>query len=153
MVVSKKRGLSPIVATVLLIALAMVLAMIIFIWARGWIFEQIEKKGSPIDQVCESVKIKVDWVKGLGKVTIVVVNEGPVGIGSLEIRQEGSDSSIPSVWNVSVPSLGTSGEKEILLGAGVDSLIIYPQLLGNIKGKQDNRVTTCLNSGQVIDLE
>ena len=44
----KKRGLSPVIASVLLILLVLVLASIIFLWARGFIGEQIEKFGEPI---------------------------------------------------------------------------------------------------------
>ena len=44
-----KRGLSPVIASVLLIALVLVLASIIFMWARGFISEQIEKFGNPVE--------------------------------------------------------------------------------------------------------
>lgn len=154
MVLKRKRGLSPVVATVLLVALAMILAMIIFLWARGWIFEQIEKKGTPIDQVCESIEIRVDWSKTpANNLLISVVNLGSTYINSVEIRQESRDSSTPYVLNISAPPLGTSTPREVFLELGVNKVIIYPQLIGNIKGKQDNKVTTCLNKGKVINIE
>jgi flagellin-like protein len=152
MVLRVKRGLSPIVATVLLIALAMILAMIIFLWARGWISEQIEKRGVPIESVCESVEIKVDW-RMEGSLFINIVNLGPIYLNSLEIRQEGTGSSVPSIWEIGVPPLGSSSnEKEIIITPGTKKVIIYPQIMGNIRGKKDNKVTTCLNSGEVINL-
>lgn len=40
-----KRGLSPIIATVLLIFLVLILASIVFLWARGFFSEQLEKGG------------------------------------------------------------------------------------------------------------
>jgi len=59
--------LSPVIATVLLIALVLVLAAIIFMWARGFISEQIEKFGTPIEDLCDSVDFDIEIVKvGLG---------------------------------------------------------------------------------------
>ncbi len=157
MVFTKKRGLSPVIATVLLIALAVILAMIIFLWARGWINEQIEKKGVPIDQVCESVKINIDYStpegtsKGDG-VVLRVVNVGSVPIHAIEVRQEGGGSSKPNSFNVSVAPTKTSEEVIVILGENIKKVVVYPQLMGTIKGKTDNRVTTCLNSGKTITL-
>ena len=42
-----KRAISPVVATVLLIVLVLILAAIIFLWARGFVGEQVEKFGEP----------------------------------------------------------------------------------------------------------
>jgi len=152
MVLGKKRGLSPVVATVLLIALAIILAMIIFLWARGWISEQIEKKGTPIDMVCESVKIKFDYQRTINGLSIIIVNLGSIPIHAIEIRQEDGGSSKLSVHEINVPPFGTSDAKEIAIESGATKMIIYPQLMGNVRGKKDNRVTTCLNSGKSIDL-
>lgn len=148
-----KRGLSPVVATVLLIALAIILAMIIFIWARGWISEQIEKKGKPIDQVCDGVKIDVGKRREGNSLFLSIVNLGPYHLNSVEIRQEGGGSSIPAVWEVSIPPMESSSvEKEIILLSGTKKVTVYPQIMGNVKGKGDTKVTTCLGSGKVIDL-
>ncbi len=152
MALKEKRGLSPVVATVLLIALAMVLAMIVFLWARGWISEQIEKKGKPIDEVCKSVSISVDSNKAGDWVGLTIINQGSIYISSVEVRQEGGGSSTPAVFNVSIAPLGTSSEIKVPLETGADKLIVYPQLVGNVKGKSENKVTTCLNSGKVINL-
>ena len=50
-----RRGLSPIIATVLLISLVLVLASIIFLWARAFLPEQIQKFESPIEDACKNV--------------------------------------------------------------------------------------------------
>ncbi|MBU0761307.1 MAG: hypothetical protein KJ858_06510, partial [Nanoarchaeota archaeon] len=56
----KRRALSPVIATVLLIAIALVLAVIIFLWARSFIGEGLEKDGRAIDKACENVVFNAD---------------------------------------------------------------------------------------------
>lgn len=151
MMLDKKKGLSPIIATILLISLAMILAAIIFLWARGWIFEQIEKKGAPIDQVCGSVVIAVDHERKGNDVILWISNRGTVYISSIEVRQEGSDSSNLNSWSVGIAP-GSSGNVTIRLEDNPDTLIVYPQLIGSVRGGTENRATTCLESGKTIKL-
>jgi len=50
-----KKGLSPVIASVLLVALVLVLATIIYLWARAFIPETVEKFGSTIENSCPNV--------------------------------------------------------------------------------------------------
>jgi flagellin-like protein len=148
----KKKGLSPVVATVLLIALAMVLAMIIFIWARGWISEQIEKKGTPIDQVCEGVKIDVELNKvGDVEYDLTIASRASVSIHAIDIREESRGSSKSYTIQVNLNPMGST-VKRITPEEGTERIIVYPQLIGEIAGKTDHREKTCLDSGKIINL-
>lgn len=151
MAVIKKKGLSPIVATVLLTALALVLAMIIFLWAKGFISEQIEKKGKSIDQICESVELEIDW-KDLGdqKIQLSIVNRGSVPVNSLEIFLESGGSSSSYVVEIGLNTFGSITKEISVLDA--ERITIYPQLIGTIEGKKDLKEKTCLNNKKVIDL-
>jgi flagellin-like protein len=152
MVFERKKGLSPVIATVLLIALAMVLAMIIFIWARGWISEQIEKKGTPIDQICESVSMRVElYPIGGSDYDLSISNDGSVSIHAIEIRAESKGSSETFTREISLNEMGST-IKRITLKSGTERIIVYPQLLGTIKGKTDHREKTCLDEGKIITL-
>jgi len=54
-----KKGLSPVIASVLLVALVLVLATIIYLWARAFIPETVEKFGGPIQDQCPKVVFEV----------------------------------------------------------------------------------------------
>ena len=60
----EKRALSPVITTVLLILVAIILALLIWFWARSAIGEQISKfdgnSDRPIDEVCNLVNLKVE---------------------------------------------------------------------------------------------
>jgi len=65
-----KKGLSPIIATVLLVALVLVLASIIYLWARAFIPETIEKDGSTIENSCPDVAFGASYSISTKKLTI-----------------------------------------------------------------------------------
>ncbi len=150
----KKRGLSPVIATVLLIVLVMVIAAIIFAWARGFISEQIEKFGQPIEKVCEDVSMEIDLKNPTGGYTyeLQIANRGNVDIKSFDIKEvRGGDSEIKN-FKFSV-DVGKALKKEIDVGPEVDTIFIYPSLLGSVKGKSSNKIFTCLEHGKQINLK
>jgi len=55
-----KKGVSPIIATVLLISIALVLALIIFLWARSFTSEQLQKFDEPVENACENVHFEAE---------------------------------------------------------------------------------------------
>lgn len=83
--VLNKRGLSPIVATVLLVSITLVLAVIVFFWARSFIGESVEKNQRAIEQSCEDVDFFVEAHSG----NLSVQNIGSVPIYAVEMRISG----------------------------------------------------------------
>ena len=51
----KKRGVSPVIATVLLISMVVIIGIIIFLWFRGMVGETVTKFGKNIELACEDV--------------------------------------------------------------------------------------------------
>ncbi len=152
MVKKEKRGLSPIVATVLLIALAIVLAMIVFLWARGFISEQIEKRGEPIDQICELVNIQVDYSSSGSNIELIVVNMGSIPVHSVEVREiDESGSSSINIWNISANTLGHSSQRSLAISPNTKEIVIYPRIIGTVRGKSENKEATCLTKGKSIE--
>ena len=140
----KKRGLSPIVATVLLIALALVLAVIVYLWARSIIGESAEKNGSDISNSCELTKFTVDAVMTDGGVLVnrvYIGNTGTVPIYCAEIRKSSGLGGIKKAGNFGGDTIvaGETGEIEFDYGAeglsAGDSITVIPILLGESKGK------------------
>lgn len=131
----KKRGLSPVVATVLLVSLALVLAVIIFLWARAFIPDAIEKEGRNIASSCEEVQFLVDALSFEKEVHIE--NTGYIPLWGVEIREKGFlGGEIKKVeeFGRSVKS----GQTETIdnvegLEAG-STIIVVPVLLGETSG-------------------
>lgn len=151
--VKTKRGLSPVIASVLLIALVLVLASIIFLWARGFVSEQIEKFGQPVDAICDDVAFDVEKVQEVASLKLEIVNRGNVDIYSFDIK--GYDNKGNS-WIQNFPLLkvdvGKASNEIVKFEGSPEKIIIYPALLGNVKGKSINKVFTCTEQGKTIIL-
>lgn len=143
------RGLSPLMASVFMILFVLVLAALIFLWARGFVSEQVEKFGQPIEQLCGSVDFKVERVGS----ELEVVNRGDVNIRHLDIEMsKGGDSNVEK-FNFQIDA-GESVREEVTLlmdnNVVPDKMVAYPALIGNVKGGSSNKIFTCLDAGEVI---
>ena len=152
-ILGAKRSLSPVIASVLLIALVLVLAAIIFLWARGFISEQIEKFGQPINTLCEQVSIEADLIiqGGVGN-ELEIANRGNVDIHSFDIKVISNGDSTIQKFAISV-DVGKAVKESLALSLlDADKIVIYPALLGNVKDKKTNKVYTCVEQGKTINL-
>ncbi len=84
----KKSGLSPIVTTVLLIALTIVITSVVFLWFRGMVEEGVTKFGKNIKLVCDDVDFEAGYSSG----TLNIVNNGNVPIFRVDIRMSSAGS-------------------------------------------------------------
>ena len=83
-----KKGVSPVVATVLLITLALVAGTIIIIWGRGVIDEETLKFGGKISDVCQELDLDIS----INGNTLDVSNLGSLAaLRSLTLRDDGGD--------------------------------------------------------------
>jgi len=129
-----KRGLSPIIATVLLIAIAMILAVIIFIWASSFITEQVQKFKEPVENSCDDIRFDAEADEN----SISIVNKGNVPLYGLEIniKSKGGVSSAGLEYDETGKSIlsGAGGNAEVdLSGSNVksgDELVLVPIILG-----------------------
>jgi len=153
-----KRGISPVIASVLLILLVLVLASLIFLWARGFISEQIEKFGQPVEDACASIDFEVEAFVDPGKtlgIVLEVVNNGDVDIHSLNIRKFLAGDSEVTDFNFGVDA-GSSASGEINLrmknNAEPSEIIVYPVIIGKVKGRKINKPFTCSEMGKTIQM-
>ena len=99
----KKKGISPLIATVLIIGFTVALAAVIMVWGQGFIKGMQEKTeaGADVQLVCaQDVSMSVsnvceDGVTGNLKVT--VKNDGSKALKKVTLRMYESTSSIGSV--------------------------------------------------------
>jgi flagellin-like protein len=149
----KKKGLSPVIASVLMIMLVLILAAMIFLWARGFVTEQIQKFDKPIGDVCATVNF--DAVR-IGDSELEVINRGNVGIRHFEVRLTKGGNAETSKFDFGRPQIAAGEalvESVSLLmkdGSDPDSVVIYPALLGNVRGESANKVFTCTEAGKTI---
>lgn len=80
-----KRGISPLIATVLIIGFVIAIASIIFFWGRGYIVETAEKEGelSRLKLLCNDLKFNV---LSLENSVLELENNGEVEISRFKVR-------------------------------------------------------------------
>src|SRR4030042_3226064 len=79
----EKKGVSPVIATILLIALVIVIALIIFLFMRGIGEEAITKFGNEnIKLACQKVELDKDYSDG----ALVISNLGEVPIFDMMVK-------------------------------------------------------------------
>jgi flagellin-like protein len=144
----KKRGLSPVIATVLLVSIALVLAVIIFLWARSNINETIEKENQNIELVCEQVSFVAEAFASEGKLWIE--NTGNVALWGVEVRikRTGEISGVHEFVgrNSAGDSTVNPGQTKDIdfsdAGHG-ETIIVSPILLGKSKENKDSVPHIC----------
>ena len=135
----KKRGISPVIATVLLIAMVVVVALIIFVWFRGMVGESATKFGKNIELVCEDVEFDAEYSSSSN--TLSVVNAGQVPIFQLRVRiTEGGGHTTEEIdedstgWDeTGLGQGGTYSGSIDLEGLDPDKITVFPILIGTSK--------------------
>lgn len=150
----KKRGLSPVIATALLIVIVLVLALIIFLWARGFLAERTIKFGEPVERACDDVSFEAEVIS-VDKLN--VVNRGNVPLYGIDIyKLDNGRELIESVRCVSGEETLRSGENcemqtsASVLNSGINILVV-PVILGE-KGNTDEPFSCPTGLGQEIEI-
>jgi flagellin-like protein len=141
MIAKEKRGLSPVIATILLVSLALVLAVIVFLWARAFIPETIQKEGRAIELSCEEVSFNAEAFATDGEVS--VENTGQIPIYGIEIRKKQFLGDISQAEQFSDEiltgqSINAPLPADIVFG---DTIILIPILVG--EGKDGHTSYPC----------
>ena len=131
----KKKGISPVIATVLLVAMVIVIGLIIFSWAKGFQAEAVSKFGGEnIEITCGKVSFEADYSGGtlflsnLGNVPIFGINAKIYKAGSHETK---SLDSIANNWpDVGLPQGATFSENLASYFSGAEKIVLIPTLRG-----------------------
>ena len=134
----RKRGLSPVVATVLLISMVVAIAVIVFLWFRGMVEEPITKfEGKNIELVCDDVDFDAGYSNGFLDISNIASKNIPIYDINIRILSKGSEntkklSEISEDWPKKGLNPGEvySGNIENSVG-NPDSITLIPVLLGN----------------------
>lgn len=125
----KKKGVSPVIATVLLIVIVMVLALIVFMWARGFVEERAQKFGSAVELSCPDVNVEAQIFCDTN-CSLEAVNRGNVPIHGFEVKEVTSASVIVRETASGTIDSGDSTIIEVGSFSSGDELLLIPILLG-----------------------
>ena len=125
------RGISPVIATVLLIAMVVVIGLIVFLWFRGMVVEEAIKFEKNIKLNCPDVNFEASYS---GEV-LSILNRGNVGIYKMKLKifREGSyETEDLSNW----PELGLGQGGTFLADIGdevegASKIVLIPVLMGS----------------------
>jgi len=136
-----KQGLSPVITTVLLIALVVVSTTIVFLWFRGMVEEGVTKFGKNIKLVCDDVQFEANYNTG----TLSIVNNGNIPIYRVNLRISSSGNfetkDIADISGIDWPDIGLaqggafSGDIESEVGSA-STITVYPILVGTSSSGQ-----------------
>ncbi len=135
-----KKGLSPIIATVLLIVLVIIIALIIFLWAKRFIGEAIQKQGASVEQKCGEVNL----VASRTGTTLYLDNKGNIPIYSIEVKIKSSGRETIVRRDLINLVQGQSGDYDVPEMDGAESVVVVPSLLGETKTSK--KEYTCTNN-------
>lgn len=128
----KKRGVSPIVSTVLLILIVIILALIIFFWARSFVGEKIEKFDKPIEDVCKDVNFRAS-IEGNN---LILVNRGNVPIYEINVKQMSAGTSKIDGYIIDLEKGGSKNKTISIDYSTTTGIEVVPVLLGESGSKR-----------------
>jgi len=146
----KKRGLSPVIATVLLVAMVVVIGLIVFLWIRGFIEEPITKFGDRnIKLVCEDVQFEASYSDSTEEIYVSNLGNVPIFNIKLKIFDDKSHSTedLSKLLDENWPDEGllqgsaVSGDISSHIKGITEKIILIPVLLGN--SKEGKKTFTC----------
>jgi flagellin-like protein len=139
-----KKGVSPVIATVLLIGMVVVLALIVFVWMQALAQETVTKFGDEnIELACDDVAIDAGYSASTRMLTITNSGNVPIYKISMKISEVGRyyTEKIEEGWQKYGLDTGQSFTGEVDL-SGAEEVVLIPVLLGNTEdGKK--RTHTC----------
>ena len=147
------KGVSPVIATILLIALVMIIALIVFQWMKGFTKEAITKfDGTNINLVCNDVQFDASYSNG----NLVISNTGEVPIYDFNLKSEspGGDETndlktLDQQWSGIMP--GGVFSKDVSIQSDATKITLIPILLGvNKDGEQKTQVCDERNGKEIF---
>ena len=126
-----KKGVSPVIATVLLVAIGLVLAIIIFLWARSFIGEKVQKNDRAVESSCEEASFIAEAVYSTRKINIE--NTGNIPLYGVEVRKKtiGGWDTINAADLTNTISNGETDSVDLPLGiSSGETILVVPVLLG-----------------------
>ena len=126
-----KKGLSPVIATMLLITIVIVIGLIIFLWFRGINEEAITKfDGTNIKLICEEVSFDASYESN----NLYILNTGNVPIYQIKVKKVGEGSHSTETIETNWPELGLNQggafSGNLVSMNNINKILLIPVLIG-----------------------
>ena len=146
-----KKGLSPVIASVLLVALVLVLAAIIYLWARAFIPETVEKFGETIENSCPNVAFSATYSTTGG---LRVQNNGNVPIYGVQygVEREGS-LNYEDLIQTPIATGGFKVYNPTIEASSKDTIRVIPILLGKSSDGELKAFSCGEDSAEIIQVD
>ena len=143
-VLRKKQGISPVIATVLLVAMVVVIGLIIFLWFRGITEEAVTKFGGRnIELVCEDIEFLSDYSVATGILSVSNIGNVPIFGMKARISKQGSHETrdmkdLPVNWpDIGLRQGGTFSGDLAAEFSEANQVLLIPVLMGtSAQGEQ-----------------
>ncbi|MDD5699843.1 MAG: hypothetical protein PHH00_01460 [Candidatus Nanoarchaeia archaeon] len=154
-----KKGVSPVIATVLLIGLVVTLGVVVFLWFRSFTQEAVTKFGGEnIELVCGDVQFEAGYSSG-GDLAISNIGNVPIYSFNVQINSEGGAyttkemNDLVSNWpKVGLRQGGIFSSNVAAQVAGANQLVLIPVLRGTISSGDEKSYTCGERYGQVVSV-
>ena len=146
-----KRGISPLVATALLIIVAAAAIFLIFSWTRNVSNEAIEKFGGPVEDACS----KISFTSSLSGENILIKNTGTVPIYAINLEIVKSGVRVvrflrPKDGLIDLDEADSVTASVQDLSGSIDAMAVIPVILGKSANTGITRVYPCIGQGKTL---
>jgi len=108
--ITNKKAISPLIATVLLVVIALAMFIVVYSWLRGMISEQTEKFGAPIETQCE----KVIFTARAETNNVIITNQGNIPIVGISVKIKFEGKTLTKSVKKPVDGVVSAGETETI---------------------------------------
>lgn len=142
-----KKGISPVIATVLLVGLVIVTGLIVFAWFRGFTQETVTKFGGEnIELACNDLQFEASYSSSSNTLSVSNVGNVPIYGINVKITKEASFSTekirdLSDKWPENGLGQGQvfSGNMGSTISSG-DEVILIPVLIGTTGSDEKTHV-------------
>jgi len=117
-----KKGISPLIATVLIIGFVVAIGAVVMLWGRGFVKERTEKEGalSEAKLNCNSIDLKV---VDTSQDEVTIENRGSVSIGGFKIKFYDGSTDVKELY-IEVKPMG----RAVIRSEGATKMDIIPAI-------------------------
>ncbi|MBU1252537.1 MAG: hypothetical protein KJ905_03775 [Nanoarchaeota archaeon] len=154
-ILKKKKGVSPVVATVLLVVMVIVIGLIIFLWFRSFTQEAVTKFGGRnIALVCDDVQLLGSYSGN----TLTVSNIGNVPVYSVKLKvSKGRSYQTDNIEDISDnwPALTGLKQGAVFSDSSIDlddatNVLMIPVLVGMSSEGEKTHVCEDRNGQEIV---
>ena len=148
------KGVSPVIATILLVGIVMVMGLIIFVWLRGLAGETITKFDKNAELVCEEIQFEASY--STGELSISNIVNVPIFQMKVKISNKGNfETSNLNTLTESWPGSGLNqgaGFSGTMTFSNAEKIVLIPVILGSSKDGEKTFVCDEARFGYEISL-